>query len=60
MSQKTTAPQQKTTAPQQLYFKGIFLPSLSLKPLYTFGTETQIKVPRFTNNLQKVMVKDFP
>ena len=33
-----------------------------LKPLDTFGTETKLKVQRFTNNLQglqKVMVKDF-
>ena len=33
-----------------------------LKPLDIFGTETKIKVHRFTNNLQglqKVMVKDF-
>ena len=33
-----------------------------LKPLDTFGTETKLKVHRFTNNLQglqKVMVKDF-
>ena len=32
-----------------------------LKPLYTFGTEKQLKFHRFTNNLQglqKVMVKD--
>ena len=34
----------------------------ALKPLDPFGTETKIKVHRFTNNLQglqKVMVKDF-
>ena len=33
-----------------------------LKPLYTFGTEQEITIHRFTNNLQglqKVMVKDF-
>ena len=32
-----------------------------LEPLDTFGTETKLKVHRFTNNLQglqKVMVKD--
>ena len=40
---------------------GLFLMPLILKSLYTFGTEKQIKVHRFTNNLQglqKVMVKD--
>ena len=45
-----------------VFLLGIVLSAVDLKPLDTFGTETQLKVHRFTNNLQglqKVMVKDF-